>query len=136
VLRVVFDSNVYISALLFGGPPRQILELARKQQVLLIASDAIISETAGKLRGKFSWPEYRVQQFVRATSRLAELHNSEMRLSVVQDEADNRVLECAVAGKAHIIVSGDNHLLRLKSYENIPIQKPKYLTYLVEQEEQ
>ncbi|HCG99481.1 MAG TPA: putative toxin-antitoxin system toxin component, PIN family [Actinobacteria bacterium] len=135
MLRVVFDSNVYISALLFDGPPRQILELALKHRVLLIASDDIINETASKLREKFSWPEHRIQQFVRETSRLAELYNPEAKLSVIEDDADNRVLECAVAGKAHIIISGDNHLLKLKSYANIPIQKPKYLTYLMEQKD-
>ena len=135
MLRVVFDSNVYISALLFDGPPRQILELAMKRQVVLIASDAIITETAGKLRDKFSWPEHRIKQFVQATSRLAELHKPKQRISLVSDEADNRVLECAIAGKANLIISGDKHLLRLKSYQRIPIQKPKYLTYLIEKEE-
>lgn len=133
MLRVVFDSNVYISALLFDGPPKQILELALKRQVILVASDDIINEAAGRLREKFSWPEHRVQQFVRQTSRLAELYNPKIKLTVVKDEPDNRVLECAVAGEAHIIISGDHHLLKLKSFENIPIQKPKYLTYLMEQ---
>lgn len=135
MLRVVFDSNVYISALLFDGPPRQILELAQKRQVVLVASDDIINETARKLREKFYWPEHKIQQFVRQTSRLAELYNPKIKLSVIEDEPDNRVLECAVAGKAHIIISGDNHLLELKSYEDIPIQKPKYLTYLMEQKD-
>jgi putative PIN family toxin of toxin-antitoxin system len=132
MLRVVFDSNVYISALLFDGPPRQVLALARKREVVLIASDAIINETAGRLRDKFSWPEHRVQQFVRQTSKLAELYNPKVKLTVVEDEPDNRILECAVAGKANLIISGDNHLLKLKVYENISIQKPKYLTYLME----
>lgn len=135
MLRVVFDSNVYISALLFDGPPRQVLELTQKGQVVLITSDDIINETAGKLREKFSWPEHRIQQFVRQTCQLAELYNPKTKLSVIDDEPDNRVLECAVAGKAHIIISGDNHLLKLKSYKNIPIQKPKYLTYLMEQKD-
>ncbi|MBU1670070.1 MAG: putative toxin-antitoxin system toxin component, PIN family [Actinobacteria bacterium] len=135
MLRVVFDSNVYISALLFDGPPRQILEFAVKRQVVLIASDAIIAETAGKLADKFSWPEHRIEQFVRATGRLAELHKAEEKIAVVHDDADNRVLECAVAGDADLIISGDKHLLGLKSYQNIPIQKPKYLTYLFEKEE-
>lgn len=135
MLRVVFDSNVYTSALIFGGPPRQVLELARRQEVVLVASNAIISETAKKLREKFSWPEHRVRQFVRATAKLAELHDSTRQISVVPDEPDNRVLECAVAGQAHIVISGDNHLLRLKSYENVPIQKPKYLTYLLEKKD-
>jgi uncharacterized protein len=135
VLRVVFDSNVYISALLFNGPPRQRLEFAMKREVVLIASEAIINETAGKLRDKFSWPEHRIEQFVRATSRLAELNKPEKMMSVVSDEADNRVLECAIAGEANLIISGDKHLLRLRSYENIPLQKPKYLTYLIEKED-
>jgi putative PIN family toxin of toxin-antitoxin system len=130
---VVFDSNVYISALLFDGPPRQVLELARKHEVVLISSNAIINETAGKLRDKFSWPEHKIQNFVRQTSKLAELYNSIVKLTVVADEADNRILECAIAGKANIIISGDNHLLKLKVYENITIKKPKYLTYLIEQ---
>ncbi len=135
MLRVVFDSNVYISALLFDGPPRLILEFAMKRQVVLIASDAIINETAGKLRDKFSWPKHRIEQFVRATSRLAELHKPKKRISSAPDEADNRVLECAIEGKADLIITGDKHLLRLKSYQNIPIQKPKYLTYLFEKED-
>lgn len=54
MLRVVVDSNVYISALLFDRPPGQILEFAMKRQVILIASGAIIAETARKLRDKFS----------------------------------------------------------------------------------
>ncbi|MBI4734128.1 MAG: putative toxin-antitoxin system toxin component, PIN family [Rubrobacteridae bacterium] len=135
MLRVVFDSNVFISALLFDGAPRQILELARKRDVVLISSDAIINETAGKLRDKFSWPEHRVQQFVRQTSKLAELYNPKAKLTVVEDEPDNRILECVVIGKANLIISGDNHLLKLKVYENIAIQKPKYLTYLMEQKD-
>ncbi|MHB8896803.1 MAG: putative toxin-antitoxin system toxin component, PIN family [Candidatus Geothermincolia bacterium] len=131
----MFDSNVYISALLFDGPPRQILQFAVKREVVLIASDAVINETAGKLRNKFSWPEHRIEQFVRATSRLAELNKPKRKISVVSDEADNRVLECAIAGEANLIISGDKHLLRLKSYQGIPIQKPKYLTYLIEKED-
>ncbi|MBS3908511.1 MAG: putative toxin-antitoxin system toxin component, PIN family [Actinobacteria bacterium] len=135
MLRVVFDSNVYISALLFDGPPRQVLELALKHRVILVVSDDIINETAGKLREKFFWPEHRIQQFVRQTSRLAELYNPKAKIKVIKDEPDNRVLECAVAGKAHLIISGDNHLLKLKVYKTIPIQKPKYLTYLMEQKD-
>lgn len=135
MLRVVFDSNVYISALLFDGPPRQVLELARKREIVLVASNDIINETAGKLRDKFSWPEHRVQQFVRQTSKLAELYNPKVKLTIIKDEPDNRILECAVAGKANLIISGDNHLLKLKVYEDIAIQKPKYLTYLMEQKD-
>lgn len=135
MLRVVFDSNVYISALLFDGLPRVILELARKRKVTLVASQAILSETARKLREKFRWPEHNIQKFLRQTSHLAELVNPEETLNViVGDESDNRILECAVAGQAHLIISGDKHLLRLGRFQNISIKKPKYLTYLVKEE--
>lgn len=131
MLRVVFDSNVYISALFFDGVPRQTLGLALRKEIVLVTSPPIIAETAGKLREKFSWPEHRVQQFVRQISAVAFIAKPNVQVSVVADEPDNRVLECAVAGKADIIISGDSHLLCLKAYTGIPIQKPKYLTYLV-----
>lgn len=135
MLRVVFDSNVYISALLFDGLPRVILELARKRKVTLVASQAIFSETARKLRKKFEWPEHNIQKFLRQSSHLAELINPEETLNViVEDEPDNRILECATAGRAHLIISGDKHLLKLGRFQNIPIKKPKYLTYLVKEE--
>jgi hypothetical protein len=43
---------------------------------------------------------------------------------IADDEADNRILECAVVGKAHLIVSGDHHLRRLKSFQGIGIVRP------------
>lgn len=133
MLRVVFDSNVYISALIFKGYPRQILELAIKRKVILVSSNEIINETSEKLKVKFFWPDYRIQDFIHQISELAHIFKPENRISVIEDEPDNRILECAVEGKANLIISGDNHLLRLKSYNNIPIQPPKYLTFLFEE---
>ena len=86
-----------------------------KRQEVLIASGAIINETAGKLRDKFMWPDYRIEKFVRATSRLAELHKTKKKISLVSDEADKRILEYAIAGNANLIISGDKYLLKLKS---------------------
>lgn len=130
MLRVVFDSNVYISALLYPGTPRDILALALRKQLVLLVSEAIIEETAGKLHDKFSWPEHRIKAFVKSVTQTAEVFNPKKRLQVIKDDPDNRVLECAVEGGADLVISGDRHLLRLKAYQNIPIQNPKYLTYL------
>lgn len=130
MLRVVFDSNVYISALLFKGYPRQILQLAINKQVILISSDHIVNETTAKLKDKFLWPDRRIQDFIEQIKDLAMICEPKSRLSVIADESDNRILECAVEGEANLIISGDNHLLKLKSYDNIPIHPPKYLTYL------
>lgn len=135
MLRVVFDTNVFISALLFDGVSREILNLARQREITLVSSPSILSETAKKLREKFKWPEHNIQKFLRRTSHLAELTNPKQSLKVIKaDESDNRILECAISGKANLILSGDKHLLRLKKYQNIPIMKPAYLKYLMEKE--
>lgn len=134
MLRVVYDSNVFILALLFDGPLRVILKMARERKVVLITSKPILTETAGKLREKFKWPEHNIQKFLKQMNRLAKIVNPKDNLNIItEDESDNRILECALAGQAHIIISGDKHFLRLKQFQNIPIEKPKYLTYLIKE---
>ena len=132
MLRVVFDSNVHISALLFKGIPGNILEMAQKDKVMLIVSDEIIAETERILEDKFKWPRHNIDKFKRRLSDISENVMPSIKLDIIKErESDNRILECAVAGDANLIVSGDKHLLKLKSYKNIPIVRPKYLTYLV-----
>jgi len=134
MLRVVFDTNVFISAFLFReSTSREVLNLARQREITLITSPSILSETAKKLREKFKWPEHNIQKVLRQTSRLAELTNPKQKLTVIKaDESDNRILECAVSGKASLILSGDKHILKIKNYQNIPIMKPSHFKYLME----
>ena len=78
-----------------------------------------LSETLGN---KFHFDATDTTLFIEKIQRIAEIANPDFRLAAVPgDEDDNRVLECAVAGKADFIVSGDKHLLRLGSYEGIAI---------------
>jgi putative PIN family toxin of toxin-antitoxin system len=135
MLRIVFDSNVYISALLFKGIPGKILDMALKNEIILITSDEIVTETVRILREKFKWPEHNIDKFVRRLSDISENIRLAIKLNVIKErESDNRVLECAVSGEASLIVSGDKHLLKLKRYKNIPIVRPIYLTYLIKEE--
>ena len=132
MLRIVFDSNVYISALLFKGIPGKILDMALKNKIILITSTEIIAETVRILREKFKWPEHNIDKFVRRLSDISENIRPGIKFNVIKEkESDNRILECAVSGDASLIVSGDRHLLKLKKYKNIPIVRPKYLTYLI-----
>ncbi|MHB1335976.1 MAG: putative toxin-antitoxin system toxin component, PIN family [Candidatus Humimicrobiaceae bacterium] len=134
MLRIVFDSNVYISALLFKGIPGKILDMAFKNEIILITSDEIITETVRILREKFKWPEHNIDKFMRRLSDISVNIRPGIKLSVIKErESDNRVLECAVSGDASLIVSGDKHLLKLKKYKNIPIVRPLYLTYLIKE---
>ena len=132
MLRIVFDSNVYISALLFKGIPGKILDMALKNEIILIASDEIVTETVRILREKFKWPEHNIDKFTGRLSGISENIKPAIKLDVIKErESDNRVLECAVSGDAGLIVSGDKHLLKLKKFKNIPIVRPVYLTYLI-----
>ena len=135
MLRIVFDSNVYVSALLFKGLPGRVLAMAINNEIKLITSDAIIAETVRVLKEKFKWPGHNIDKFVRRLSGISENVRPCIKLSIAKEkESDNRILECAITGDAHLIITGDRHLLKLKSYNNIPIAKPKYLTYLIKEE--
>jgi len=134
MLRVVLDSNVYISALLFTGIPHKILNLAIEGKIKLIISREIIEETVGVLRNKFYWPDHNINKFIRRISHICEIVKINQKLEIIKnDDSDNRILECAVNGNANLIISGDKHLLSLKIFEGIPIRNPKYFTYLVKE---
>ncbi|MGH7429950.1 MAG: putative toxin-antitoxin system toxin component, PIN family [Candidatus Methylomirabilaceae bacterium] len=123
MFRAVLDTNVFISAL-FGGTPEDVYRAALRGQFVLITSPAILTELAQKLREKFGLPEADITAYVKQIARRSKVVRPGIRLSVVTDAADNRVLECAVAGEADVIVSGDRHLLRLKEYSGIPVVRP------------
>ncbi len=120
--RVVLDTNVYISALMFGGLPGSLLDLAFLRAFTLIISPALLDELDEKLQAKFGMsPED--ADFLRARlETVAQVVEPREALSVIaEDPDDNRVLECAVKGEAEVIVSGDRHLLKLATYQGIVI---------------
>ncbi len=124
MLRVTADTNIYISALNFGGVPERFLRLAKSGSIQLVTSDAILTEVAKTLRGdKFAWPETEIERALQQLSRIAERVKPEHAVDVIKvDPSDNRILECAEAGQADYIVTGDKrHILPLGSYAGIPI---------------
>ena len=122
--RVVPDTNVLVSALQFGGRPRDLLDLAIDGQIDLAISEAIIAETLRVLRDKF----HRAPEWVAETDRQLRIITRFVQptesINVIEaDPTDDRILECAVAAEAKVIVSGDTHLLSLGSFRGIPIQR-------------
>ena len=120
--RVTADSNILISALRYDGKPLTLLELALDGRFELFISDEILEETLGVLRDKFKRAPEELsgdRAYIEAcTVRVVPTE----RLHVVpDDEDDNRVLECAVAGECECVVTGDGDLLRMGSYEGIRI---------------
>jgi len=95
VLRVVADTNVYISALNFGGVPDQVLALARRGRIAMFVSKPVLEEIEGVLKRKFQWPPSRTRDALAAISEFAEEVQPAERVSVIEkDEPDNRVLGC------------------------------------------
>jgi len=124
--KLVLDSNVFISALLFGGKPGEILDLAIKELIEVVISEDILEEIRGVLGGrKFQYPAKVVRALVNEIEDLTGLVEPEEKIEAVpEDPEDNRVLECAVDSGAKIIVSGDSHLLALQSFGRIKIMNP------------
>ena len=131
-MTVVLDTNIYISALVFGGPPRQILELAEKNKFQLFVSKPIQNEIKRVLTVKFDWSRKAITTACNPLWAFSQIVTPKTRITIITDDpTDNRILECAIAARAHIIVSGDKHLLRLKQYENIEIMRARNFLELV-----
>jgi len=123
--RIVFDTNIYISALLFSGIPRKLLHMADVGVFQLIVSKQILAELRGVLRVKFDYETEQldvIENLLLSISLVVEPKKRINRITV--DPSDNRILECAEEGNADYIVSGDKHLLRLRIYSTIKIITP------------
>jgi uncharacterized protein len=122
-LRVVLDTNIYIAA--FGHPKgnnAKLFAAASAARYRLLISPPIVRELARVLRSTLQWQDERVHKAVRVVAQVAEIVVPRTELNVIPaDPDDNRILECAVDGKADLIVSNDHHLLDLKAYQNIPV---------------
>ena len=123
MLRVVLDTNVLISAILFGGKPRQILEKAIRGEIRLCLSEPILEELKGVLqRSKFDYSPEMIQFILTELTAIADFVNPSETINIVaEDPEDNRILECAIAANADYVISGDSHLLKLNKYFNIDI---------------
>jgi putative PIN family toxin of toxin-antitoxin system len=121
-MRVVADTNILISALMFGGLPGRFLDLALRQRFALVTSMALLDELDEKLRGKFAVSDGDALAIRAKLEDNVSLVGPDFELNAIPDDPDdNRVLECALAGKADFVVSGDRHLLRIGNYEGIAI---------------
>jgi putative PIN family toxin of toxin-antitoxin system len=121
-VKAVYDTNVFVSAFVVpGSKGEQAFLLAHRHQVALYSSVPILTETAGILRRKFNQPEKDVRAALKMMGRSAIIVRPSRKVTVLKDLPDNRILECALAAQAEVIVSGDRHLLGLKQFEGVPI---------------
>lgn len=124
VLKVVLDTNVIVSALVFGGKPREVLRLVIEGKLELYLSKEIIDEVLEILGRKFKYPDDKLLVLGNELITLAEVVQPEIEVRVVYDDPDDdKIIECAVEAGADYIISGDSHLLNLEKYNAIKILK-------------
>lgn len=127
MIRIVADTNVYVSAIVFGGPCEAILALARAGVVDLFISSVIQRELQSVLRRSFGWSHGQVRDALSEVGAVASLVRPSVVLhGVVAYPPDRRVLEAALAADADYLITGDKkHLLPLKSFRGIRIVSPR-----------
>lgn len=122
--RVVLDTNVVISALLFPGPARRLAELWTGGRIEILASAGMIRELSRVLAyGKFQLSEDDISALLHeeVLPYITPIAVEEIIPVIEADPSDDEFLACALKGRADAIVSGDDHLLRLDCYRDIPI---------------
>lgn len=126
-MKVVCDTNIYISAAEFGGAAQQLLEELLRKETLLVTSPDIIKEISRVLREKFEWSDLEIEDTISSLLMVCILVRPRLTIQKIKkDPPDNKILECAVEGKADFIVTGDKkHLLPLKKFQGIPIMSPQ-----------
>lgn len=123
MIKAVFDTNIYLSAIIFGGKPRKIFLAAARGKIILFISKEILAELRGVLRKKFGYPLWELDKIEQTILEVTEIVEPRKTVKIIPSEPmDDHILACALEAKASFLVSGDKkHLLPLKKFRNIPI---------------
>jgi putative PIN family toxin of toxin-antitoxin system len=122
-VKLVFDTNIYISAFVIphSKAEKALLKVIEGKDKLLISKD-IINETLKVLSTKFYRDKEALSHLAIYLSEIAQIVEPVgAKLTVLKDEPDNRILECAISGKADAIITGDKEMLKLKEFKGIGI---------------
>ena len=131
MIRAVLDTNILVSATLVSeGHPARIVDLWEKRRFVLLFSSLLLEEVQEalrypRIRRRHGWSEEEIDAYVNRLTEMAILTTGQLRVSVVpQDPDDDVLVACAIEGEADFLVTGDQHLLSLGSYERIQIVTP------------
>ncbi|MDX2142413.1 MAG: putative toxin-antitoxin system toxin component, PIN family [Rhodospirillaceae bacterium] len=121
-MKVVFDTNIYVSVFAFpGGRAELALDRAMEKADQVYISLPLLAELNRVLSRKFEADQEQVLRALQVVDKIAVRVEPKFKVAILQDEPDNRVLECAVAAKADAIVTGDKAMLKLKSTMGVRI---------------
>jgi len=126
-VRIVLDTNVFISGAFFSGPPYQILKAWKNQEFQIVISLEILDEyfrVGEELSVQF--PEVDLNPILELITTKAELIEAALLDEAVCDDPDDdKFFACAIAGGANLIVSGDKHLSKMSGYQGIEVVRPR-----------
>jgi uncharacterized protein len=126
-VRVILDTNVFVSGVFFSGPPYRILEAWRDGKLQLVASQEILEEypRVGEILAE-QFPGVNLQPIIDLVTTNAEVFpNQVLPESLCKDPDDDKFIACALAGRCRVIVSGDRHLLKVSGFRGLTVMSPR-----------
>jgi putative PIN family toxin of toxin-antitoxin system len=126
-LKIVMDTNVFISGVFFRGPPYQILKAWQSGEIELVVSQEILDEY--QRVSEILAMEHRsidLKPILRFVIEYAKVYKpAKLKEPVCEDTDDDKFIACALASGSGVIISGDKHLLHISGYQGIEVLKPR-----------
>lgn len=126
-MKIILDTNVFVSGVFFTGPPYRILEAWRDGKFQLVISEDILEEyrRVGEVLAE-RFPSIDLQPLLALVAVRAEMSPSKgFTAPICDDPDDDMFIACALAGKCKTIVSGDKHLLKMSGFRGIKVLRPR-----------
>lgn len=138
---MVLDTNIWVSAMVWGGSPASIIKAAEDNRIDIVVSEEIVREIGRtlaypRLREVYECVNVKREELIEAVLRIAIIVEVKAEVDVIHEgSADNKFLECALDGNADYVVSGDEHLLRIKHYGRMQVISVRQFLKLLEEYE-
>ena len=123
MIKAVIDTNVFLSAIFWGGKPLEVIRLAFAHKIAGVTSLPILEELEEKLLKRFGYPEDETEKYIHLVLKEFIVVDPKQRINVVEDPKDNKIIEASLEANAGYIITGDNHLLKIRQYKNTRIMK-------------
>lgn len=120
-MKVVLDSNEFISAFAFRGAVMRLIDQAIDGEIEIVISQPIIHEVMGVLREKYDWNPYRIHDLRQTLESVCKVVEPKRTMSVLGDEPDNRILEAAEEAGVDYIITEDKAMLRINEHAGTKI---------------
>ena len=126
-MKIVIDTNIFVSSFFWGGYPREVFErVINGLDELFITDEVLIEIKSVMSSNKFSVNRGEIEDYVKIIEKYStKIISKKISASISRDVDDDKILQCGLDGNVDFIITGDNDLLVLKDYENIRIMKPR-----------